>query len=199
MAEESNEKKLPTRILNDRKYVLSHISMDMETMNAEEFYYHMKENISNYESLPVYKGKNKTKLHSLQSISGWGVYVNQQISEVKQKSGKNMDFNKLIDIRKKASEKWSKMNKESIEEYKKKAISMNENYLKMWREKYETTKYDKLTICEELKTPDNIKSMKRKELIHYMGCVGKYNEVSKNIKNNTMINYLVEYLGTKFD
>ena len=55
MATETNNNNIPTRILNDRKYVLSHIAMDMDAMSPEDFYNHMKTHIGNYQKIPVFK------------------------------------------------------------------------------------------------------------------------------------------------
>ena len=202
MATETNNNNIPTRILNDRKYVLSHIAMDMDAMSPEDFYKHMKTHICNYQKIPVFKN-TKTKLISLQSISGWGVYVNNEIARFHSNSGntnsKKLDFKTLISIRKDASRKWSSMTKEEIEVYKQKAVKMNEKYLVDWRQKYNDKTYDKFVICDELKNLENIKKMKRKQLLHYMGCIGKGSDVNKNIKNSKMIEQLSSYLKTKFD
>ena len=202
MVTETNNNNIPTRILNDRKYVLSHIAMDMDAMSPEDFYNHMKTHIGNYQKIPVFKN-SKTKLISLQSISGWGVYVNNEIARFHSNSGntnsKKLDFKTLISIRKDASRKWSSLTKEEIEVYKQKAVKMNEKYLVDWRQKYNDKTYDKFVICDELKNLENIKKMKRKQLLHYMGCIGKGSDVNKNIKNSKMIEQLSSYLKTKFD
>lgn len=201
MAAIQKDNNIPPRIINDRKYILSHIAMDMDAMTPEDFYNHMKTNIHNYQKIPVFKN-SKTKLISLQSISGWGVYVNDEIARFHKNAGNKdskLDFKTLISIRKDASKKWSDMPKNQEENYKQKALKMNEDYLVEWRKKYNDKKYDKFQICDELKNIENIKSMKRKQLLHYMGCIGKGNDVNKNIKNSKMVEHLSTYLTTKFD
>ena len=198
---ENKKPTIPSRILADRKYILSHISMDMDSMDAESFYNHMKSNISKYETIPITNSRKKSKIKviSLQSISGWGVYVNEEINRIKGSNSEKLDFKSLIDIRKRASNKWKDMSEADITKYKDAAIKMNESYLIAWREKYESKEFEKFTICDELKNWDNIKTMKRKELLHYMGCIGKASSVTKNIKNSKMIEELTQYLTTKFD
>ena len=208
----NTDTKAPTaRILNDRKYVIKHILLDLEEVSKEAFT-HLMDNANKYEALPVQvNNKKKTKapkVPKLTKTSGWTVFYKEKEAEHKariQKKTKKDDvklsFDDHGDLRTKAADEWKEADKE---EYKIKASEVNEKALQEWYKHYENrcdmTDETLSQALTDLAKKDNKevkvyikKHMKRDKMMHMLGCAGLAETIQLDTSLNDLRKALLEY------
>merc|ERR1711981_287639 len=173
----NTDTKAPTaRIINDRKYVIKHILLDLEDVSTEAFT-HLTENLNKYEGLPV-QIKKKTK-----------------------KTDVKLSFDDHGDLRTKAADEWKEADKD---DYKIKATEVNEKALQEWYKHYENRfgmDDEKLSqALTDLAKKDNKevkvyikKHMKRDKMMHMLGCAGLAETIQLGTSLNDLRKALVEY------
>ena len=203
--------KAPTaRILNDRKYVIKQILLDLEEVSTEA-YEHLQENTTKYEALPVQVNRKKMKgpkVPKLTKTSGWTVFYKEKEAEHKVKVGKKLKvkdvkltFDDHGDLRTKAADEWKEADKE---DYKIKATEVNEQALQEWYKHYENrcgmTDETLSQALTDLAKKDNKevkvyikKHMKRPKMIHMLGCAGLAETVQLDTSLNELRKALLEY------
>ena len=207
----NTDTKAPTaRIINDRKYVIKHILLDLEDVSTEAFT-HLTENLNKYEGLPVQVNKKKTKVAKapkLTKTSGWTVFYKEKEAEhkakIKKKTKKTdvkLSFDDHGDLRTKAADEWKEADKD---DYKIKATEVNEKALQEWYKHYENRfgmDDEKLSqALTDLAKKDNKevkvyikKHMKRDKMMHMLGCAGLAETIQLDTSLNDLRKTLVEY------
>ena len=207
--------KAPTdRILNDRKYVIQHILLDLEEVSAEACE-HLMENAKKYEALPVQVNTKKTKVAKVPKLtktSGWTVFYKEKELQHKaniQKTTNTKDvklsFDDHGDLRTKAADEWKEADKD---DYKIKASEVNEKALQEWYKHYENRfgmDDEKMSqALTNLANKDNKevkvyikKHMKRDKMIHMLGCAGLAETIQLDTGLNDLRKALVEYYEDK--
>merc|ERR1711981_1333976 len=174
----NTDTKAPTaRIINDRKYVIKHILLDLEDVSTEAFT-HLTENLNKYEGLPVQVNQKKTK-----------------------KTDVKLSFDDHGGLRTKAADEWKEADKD---DYKIKATEVNEKALQEWYKHYENRfgmDDEKLSqALTDLAKKDNKevkvyikKHMKRDKMMHMLGCAGLAETIQLDTSLNDLRKALVEY------
>lgn len=173
---------LPKRIINDRAHVLSSIMADMNSMDPTEFVQHMKDHIEDYKNMGMVSKKKKTVVciapFKLSSVTPWTLYSSAYIDE--HRGDEKLTLERCGILRKEAAIPW-KSGEVDTKSYSEKAKEQNLKNYNLWKEHYKDVTVTNNDMSAYLKSTDNIKNMKRKELTHFCGLI-------EEIRNNDSVN-----------
>lgn len=174
---------LPKRIIADRKHLLASIISDMESMTTDDFINQLRSNSAKYANMEMVSTKKKkivigTTPFKLQSITPWTLYSSAYIDE--HRGDEKLTLERCGVLRKEAAVLW-KDGKVDHDIYNEKAKTQNNQNYVNWQEHYKDITISNEDLSAYLKSVDNIKVMKRKDLAHFCGLI-------PDIRSNTQIN-----------
>ena len=203
----TTDKPISTRLVNERKHLMSKILEDMTNWDKDmsDFIEYFKSNATMYEQMPVAtkkKSEKEMKPQELKAVTAWSVYCKEFIDAKKEAAFKKNDkkkeplrkFDVIAELRTAAAEEW-KSGKVDTDSYASKAETYNKENCDTYRNVYSTmnTMLPEV-IKSKLQSEDYIKkNMKKRELIHMMGCTGMYDKVDQCTKVKTMRTELRSY------
>lgn len=203
----STNSTIPARITKDRKHLLNVMLSDMDSMSPDEFVKYLKDNCEKYETMPMVtkkKAPKEAKPPKLTAVTGWSVFSKEYISEKKEDAFSENEklpmkeqqnkFEIIGTLRTNAAEQW-KSGSVNTDDYNDKAQTVNTDNLESWRKVY--SDMDKMSVSDiavKLKSEENIKkNMKKRDLLHMMGCAGYSDKVTQCTKIKTLRSELVTY------
>jgi len=146
------------------------------------------------------KKKSKLKYEKLFSYSGWKIFIQdkEQKNKIKDQVYVDGKFNFKKEKKLMAAE-WAKCDKDK---YIEKANKLNQLNLQKWRQEYARLhlETDQAEVLEQLGSAENIKSMAKQELYHFIGITGYANNIeqatTKEVLKQTLIDHLKENKDT---
>tara|TARA_Y100000389_G_scaffold152362_1_gene152344 strand:- start:13243 stop:13839 length:597 start_codon:yes stop_codon:yes gene_type:complete len=164
----TSNNELPKRIVADRDHIMKAILLDLDTMDQDTFIKNLKENHTKYLNMDmVNKKQRKVKMFKLVSVTPWTLYSNEYINANVGDQKKTLSV--CAELRKKAAPIW-KNAEVDIDSYNEKAKVKNAERLLEWRKAYADKEKTAAELNADLKSVENIKTMKRKDLVHNCGC-----------------------------
>lgn len=192
--------KLPKRIVDDRTHILSAILNDMETMTPEEFTVYLKEHTDKFKFMEMVSKKitKGPKPFKLISVTPWTLYSNEYIAD-KKAENETLTIARCGELRIEAAGPWksNEVNEVNHETYHRMAAERNAQNYKNWQDYYADKDKTDAEISVELKSVDNIKTMKRKEIFHIIGSIPLLRN-NCDINQTTKIKALRKYLTDEY-
>ena len=152
---------------HDRISLLSNLLKKCTTVH--EFEHRFIQIQDTYLSLP----KRPRVYPKLVIVTPWCVFLKEYCRN------NTNDEKSIRTLSKEASIKW-KCNDSKNTYYVEKAIQENDNNLEIWKRFYANTDINVDKIMNTLKSEKHIKTLKKNELVHLIGCIGKANEYTQD-------------------
>tara|TARA_Y100000389_G_scaffold204670_1_gene258757 strand:+ start:2654 stop:3259 length:606 start_codon:yes stop_codon:yes gene_type:complete len=175
---------LPKRIIADREQLIAQMIKDMSNMTAEEFIDHFQTNNEKYKNMEMMTSKKKKIVigvipFKLQSVTPWTLYSSSYIND--HRGDEKLTLERCGVLRKEAAVIWKASEVDHDIFINKAKEQNNENYAN-WQKYYHdhNISIPNNELSAYLKSIDNIKVMKRKELTHFCGLL-------ESIRTNTEI------------